>query len=175
MPTTRKQKKGRKSSEAEMLSDIENLDIMLGGNHLEGEKSEKSNFGRRPESPSYDTLMNHNGNSHPNSHEIGIRIYTQNGHNSGRTDSGIELNRLSGELIQRITREMSNIMSSVSSQIQRAMNEDINDQILPQIRAYLGAGQGQMPERRCEAPVRRYVDSQFRRVLKPQIQKQFSR
>ena len=38
MPTTRKQKKARKSREADMLSDIKNLDIMLGGNKLEGER-----------------------------------------------------------------------------------------------------------------------------------------
>ena len=34
MPTTRKQKKTRKSSGTEMLSDIENVDIMLGENHF---------------------------------------------------------------------------------------------------------------------------------------------
>ena len=34
MPTTRKQKKARKSRGLEMLSDIENLDIMLGENHF---------------------------------------------------------------------------------------------------------------------------------------------
>ena len=38
MPTTRKQKKARKSRGAEMLSDIVNLDIMLRGNHLERER-----------------------------------------------------------------------------------------------------------------------------------------
>ena len=52
MPTTRKQKKARKSREAEMLPDIEDLDIMLEGNHLEREESENSNSGRRPDSPS---------------------------------------------------------------------------------------------------------------------------
>ena len=45
-------------------------------------------------------------------------------------------------------------MSSVSSQIQRAINEAINDQILPQIQATLRSGQGRMPERRWEVPVR---------------------
>ena len=35
MPTTRKQKKARKSRGIEMLSDIGNLDIMLGENHLD--------------------------------------------------------------------------------------------------------------------------------------------
>ena len=34
MPTTRNQKKARKSRGVEMLSDIENLDIMLGENHF---------------------------------------------------------------------------------------------------------------------------------------------
>ena len=46
MATTRKQKKTRKSREAEMLSDKEDLDIMLGGNHLEREESEYDNSSR---------------------------------------------------------------------------------------------------------------------------------
>ena len=53
MPTTRKQKKARKSREVYMLSDIENLDVLLGGNYLERDESETSNYGRRPESHSY--------------------------------------------------------------------------------------------------------------------------
>ena len=40
MPTTRKQKKARKSRGLEMLSDIENLDIMLGENHFNSRKRE---------------------------------------------------------------------------------------------------------------------------------------
>ena len=49
MPTTRKQKKARKSKGLEMLSDIENLDIMLVENHFdtgEREGSLNSNFPR---------------------------------------------------------------------------------------------------------------------------------
>ena len=45
-------------------------------------------------------------------------------------------------------------MNTVSSQIQRAINEAISDQILPEIQATLRAGQGQLPERRWEVPVR---------------------
>ena len=42
MPTTRKQKKARKSRGLEMLSDIENLDIMLGENHFDrNERNER--------------------------------------------------------------------------------------------------------------------------------------
>ena len=40
MPTTRKQKKARKSRGAEELSDIENLDIMVGENKPEDDESE---------------------------------------------------------------------------------------------------------------------------------------
>ena len=50
MPTTRKQKKARKSRGLEMLSDIENLDIMLGENHFnsrERDESLNSNLARR--------------------------------------------------------------------------------------------------------------------------------
>ena len=42
MPTTRKQKKARKSRGLEILSDIENLDIMLGENHFNGSGRDNS-------------------------------------------------------------------------------------------------------------------------------------
>ena len=79
MPTTRKQKsKARKSREADMLSDIENLDLMFGSNHLEREESELSNSVRRPESPSWNALVNHDVNSHSNSREDENRVYAGN-------------------------------------------------------------------------------------------------
>ena len=42
MPTTRKQKKARKSRGIDMLSDIENLDVMLGENHSSDKKERKA-------------------------------------------------------------------------------------------------------------------------------------
>ena len=42
MPTTRKQKKTRKSRGLEILSDIENLDIMLGGDQSNETERERS-------------------------------------------------------------------------------------------------------------------------------------
>ena len=53
MPTTRKQKKARKSRGLEILSDIENLDIMLGENHFNDTERDRSLDGtsiRRQES-----------------------------------------------------------------------------------------------------------------------------
>ena len=52
MSTTRKQKKARKSRGLEVLSDIENLDVMLGENQFNGmsrEESLDSNSAERPE------------------------------------------------------------------------------------------------------------------------------
>ena len=138
-----------------MLSYIENLDIMLGSNRLEREPSEFSNSVRRPESPSYNALVNHDVNSHSIYREHEIRVYAGNGHNSCETDSSSDINRLSGELNQRITQEMNDLMSSVRSQIQKAISEAINEQVLPQIQATLGFGQGQVPDTRWEVPARR--------------------
>ena len=65
MPTTRKQKKARKSRGLEMLSDIENIDIMLGGNHFsarEREGSLNSNLLRRSRSFASNESENENAN-----------------------------------------------------------------------------------------------------------------
>ena len=64
MLTTRNQKSTvRKSTEADMLSDmlsdIENMDILLGSNHFEREDSEVSSSVRRPKHPCYNALTNH--------------------------------------------------------------------------------------------------------------------
>ena len=83
-----------------MLSDIENLDIMLWGNNLEREReeSESGNFGRKPDSPCYNTAVNQNTNSHYNSREVEMRTCALNGQSLRKTDSSNEFNRLSGEL-----------------------------------------------------------------------------
>ena len=156
MPTTRKQKsKARKSREADMLSDIENLDILLGSNQLKREESDFSNPVRRPESPSYIALVNHDVNFHSASRENEIKGYAGNGQNSREVDSRSEFSKISGELNQRITQEMNYFMCSVSTHIQSAINEAISDQVRRQIQATLRSGSGRVPDRRWEAPVRR--------------------
>ena len=52
-----------------MLSDIENLDIMLGGNHLEREESEHGGSSRRSNSPNFNVHENNEENHYPNSRE----------------------------------------------------------------------------------------------------------
>ena len=66
MPTTRKQKKARKSRGLEMLSDLENIDILLGKRHSEREESVNSNLARRPESSNSNLLENNEENLYMN-------------------------------------------------------------------------------------------------------------
>ena len=62
MPTTRKHKKAKKSRGLKMLSDIENLDIILGERHSEREESVNSNLARRPESTNSNLVENNEEN-----------------------------------------------------------------------------------------------------------------
>ena len=67
MPVTRKQKKVRKSRGIEMLSDIDNLDIMLGENHYSRnvrDESVNSNQARGPRSVSRDEFENNGENNY---------------------------------------------------------------------------------------------------------------
>ena len=67
MPGTRKQKnEAGRSSEADMISDLENMVVMIGSGHYEREVSEFGNSVKRTESPSYKTLIDHNYNAHSN-------------------------------------------------------------------------------------------------------------
>ena len=115
---------------------------MIGNGHFERDDSEFRNSVRWPESPRYDALIDHNGHSHSNSSENEVKGFTGNGRNTTEVDSGCEPNRLSGELIQRITQEMNGLMNSVSLQIQPAINEAMNEHFLPQLQASLGAVNG---------------------------------
>ena len=141
-----------------MLSDIENLDIMLGENHFggnEGNESVNSNQAGRPESLFGDEFEGENENGYPNPRNNGPSPNTELGHNSIRECSSIEINRLSSELNSRISREMDEMMNSVSVQIQRAINEAISSQILPQIQNAVMAGSGQSTKGRCNVPTER--------------------
>ena len=105
MPTTRKQKKARKSRGHEMLSDIENIDIMLGENRFntrEREGSLNSNLPRRSRSFASNESENENANVSRNQRNDHSRTNTENDQNSVTANSSAEINRLSSELNSRI-------------------------------------------------------------------------
>ena len=151
MPTTRKQKKTRKSRRAE----IESLDIILGGNHLEREESEYGSLNRMSNSPNFNVYENNEGNCYSNPRENRSSKSAEYGNNSAGTDSSAEFNRLSGELNLRISREMDEMMNSVSVQIHRANNDAISNQVLPQIQNALKAGSESSTQRGWNIPTGR--------------------
>ena len=97
-----------------MISDLENMGKMIGSGHYEREDNEFDISIRKPESPNHDTLIVHNSNSRSNSKQNEIMGLARNGQMSRKTNSDNELNRLSGEMNQRITQDMKALMSSVS-------------------------------------------------------------
>ena len=147
-----KQMKARKSRGQEKLSDMEDLDIMLGGSHFDRKKSEDSILARRPRSDNGDVSENNEENLHPNTRESGSGKSADLGQNSTNASSSAEINRLSGELNSRISREMDEMLNSVSVQIQKAISYAISNQVLPQIQNALKAGSGQVTQKGWNVP-----------------------
>ena len=113
MPTTRKQKKARKSRGFEILSDIENLDIMLGENHFNDMRRDESLDGtsiRRQESVTSNNLENEEMNLHSDHRNPETGTSAGYDRNSASIDSQAEINKLSSELNSRISREMDEMM-----------------------------------------------------------------
>ena len=158
MPVTRKQKKAGKSRGIEMLSDIENLDIMLGENHYsrnEREESVISNQARRPRSLSRDEFENNDENNYLETGSFGPGTSANHGQNSTGGNSSAEINRLSSELHSRLSKELDDMMSSVNTQIQRAINDAISGQIIPQTQSALNAGSGHSTLNKWNVPSER--------------------
>ena len=155
MPTTWKHKKARKSTGLEMLSDIENFDVMLGGNHssdVDREESLNSNLAGRPESAVSNNVENDNGEMCSN-RDLGANA--DYGQNSASGNSSAEINRLSSELNSRLSRELDEMMGSVNTEIQRAISDAISNQILPQIQTALNVGSGHFTQNRWNVPSER--------------------
>ena len=169
MPTTRKQKKARKSRGLEMLSDIENLDIMLGGNHFnarERDGSLNSNLLRRSRSFASNESENEDGNIGRNQRNVNSRTITECDRNSVTGNSSAEINRLSSELKSRISREMDEMVNSVNVQIQRTISDAISTQVLPQIQNVIMVGSGHGTRKGWDVPSERpELNSEVQRNL----------
>ena len=134
-----------------MLSDIENLDVMLGENHFddaEREESLDSNLARWPERSTSDNFGNRDENMYLNHRGICSGSNNDYGQHLVDTNSHAEINRLSSELNSRISREIDEMMISVSVQIPRAINDAISNQVLSQIQNAITAGSGHVTRKR---------------------------
>ena len=143
-----------------MLSDIENLDIMLGENHFDTREREiegslNRNLPRRSRSFASNESENEDGNMSRNQRTTNSRINAEFDRNSAMGNSSAEINRLSSELNSRISREMDEMMNSVSVQIQRVISDAISTQVLPQIQNVIMAGPGHGTRKGWDVPSER--------------------
>ena len=155
MPTTRKQKKARKSRGWKILWDIENLDIMLSERHSEREESANGNSARRPERVTNDMFENNAESVYLNNAEARPGVSTSQDQNSAGVNSNAEINKLSGEFNSRLSRETDDMMNSGNSQIQRAVSDAISNQKMPQIQNALKARSGHLTQNRWNVPAER--------------------
>ena len=126
-----------------MLSDMENLDIMLRESHFNGPRRDESLDStsiRRHESVTSNNLENEREDLYPNLRNPNVGAGAGYGQNPADMSSQAVINKLSSKLNSRISREMDEMMNSVSVEIQRAINDATRNQVLPQIQNAIMAG-----------------------------------
>ena len=124
MPSTRRQKaKARKSKEMDMLSDMDNLDVMIGSeNPLERELADVID------------QSSINGDIEIGSHSRNdLGNFTQGNEPHGRNDIRQSFETFSNEFNLRLSQEMDSMMAMVHSQINRAISTAISEKVLPEI------------------------------------------
>ena len=124
MPSTRRQKaKARKSKEMDMLSDMDNLDVMIGSeNPLERELADVID------------QSSINGDIEIDSHSRNdLGNFIQGNEPHGRNDIRQSFETFSNEFNLRLSQEMDSMMAMVHSQINRAISTAISEKVLPEI------------------------------------------
>ena len=125
MPSTRRQKaKARKSREMDMMSDIDNLDVMLGNgseNPIERELAdaiEQSSVQR-----------DYEGNEYQRNNYSFVQENEPMRHNEVRHS----FETFTNEFNLRLSQEMDSMMSVVHNQINRAISTAISERVIPEI------------------------------------------
>ena len=126
MPSTRKQKaKARKSREMDMMSDFENLDVMLGNsnnNPIESELAE-----------AIDQSSTH-GDADTNAYqENEYRNYLHENDLLRQNEVRQSFETFSSEFNLRLFQEMDSMMSMMHSQINRSITTAIAESVIPEI------------------------------------------
>ena len=126
MPSTRRQKaKARRSREMDMLSDYDNLDVMLG--------SENNNPIERELAEAIDQSSTH-GDAGPSMyHENGLRDYIHENESLRQNEVRQSFEAFSSEFNLRLSQEMDSMMSMMHNQINRAIITAIAERVIPEI------------------------------------------
>ena len=131
MPSTRKQKaKKRRSRQLDIMSDVENVDVMLGNYSTINQDEDRSEAEINLDSESSRPLRTSNVTG-----EDFRSLLTNSRENSEIT---IETNRLINEEISnQMSRRLNEIKTSLNSQIQNAITAAITETVLPSIQNVL--------------------------------------
>ena len=126
MPSTRRQKaKARKSREKDMMSDIDNLYVMLGnGNESPIERKLADAIEQSSTQGGYETNE---------SHEANYRNFVQDNEPLGQNDVRRSFETFSNEFILRLSQEMDSMMTMVHNQINRAISTAVSERVIPEI------------------------------------------
>ena len=126
MPSTRRQKaKARKSREIDMMSDMDNLDIMLGNT---GENPIERELADAIEQSSVQ------GDAEDNEYyRDNYRGFTQENGAIRQNDVRQSFETFSNEFNLRLSQEMDSMMSMVHNQINRAISTAISERVIPVI------------------------------------------
>ena len=126
MPSTRRQKaKARKSREMDMMSDFENLDVMLGNsnnNPIERELAEAIDQSSAHEDADTHTYL-----------ENEYRDYQHENDVLRQNEIRHSFETFSNEFNLRLSQEMDSMMSMMHNQINRAVTTAINERVIPEI------------------------------------------
>ena len=127
MPSTRKQKtKERRSRQLDIMSDVENVDVMLGSYSRNNEENDLSENDMNLDSES--------GRPQRNSNVTGEDFRSLLTNSRENSEATIETTRLiNEEIANQMSKKLNEIKTSLNSQIQNAITAAIADTVLPSI------------------------------------------
>ena len=126
MPSTRRQKaKAIKSREMDMMSDIDNLDVMLGSGNENPIERELADAIEQSS-----VQGDHEANEYQRDN---YRIFEQENESLRQNEVRQSFENFTSEFNLRLSQEMDSMLSMVHSQINRAINTAISERVIPEI------------------------------------------
>ena len=125
MPSTRRQKaKAKKSREMDMMSDIDNLDVMLGSGNENPIERELADAIEQSS-----VQGDHEANEYRRDN---YRTFAQENGSLSQNEARQSFENFTSEFNLRLSQEMDSMMSMVHSQINRAINTAISERVIPE-------------------------------------------
>ena len=125
MPSTRKQKaKARKSREMDMMSDIDNLDVMLGSGNENPIERELADAIEQSS-----VQGDHEANEYQRDN---YRIFAQENESLNQNEVRQSFENFTSEFNLRLSQEMDSMLSMVHSQINREINTALSERVIPE-------------------------------------------